>query len=186
MIQRIAGTRLGNDQLADKFQPQAVTPRIASSEVTLLDLSGGETEQVHLAVRLALAARAADVTGLWEEDCVWWMGARGGLRIPYAVTDAALAYYVAQIEAFRDGDFSATPEGTVESSQVSYRAVVEHHDLFVHDGRRFQNADVVRLELSWSHFCAGPCAFGFTLIRHVIFVPDEDPVAMNDGSPAVW
>jgi len=55
MIQRIAGTRLGNVQLADKFQPQAVTPRIASSEVTLLDLSGGETEQVHLAVRLALA-----------------------------------------------------------------------------------------------------------------------------------
>jgi DNA repair exonuclease SbcCD ATPase subunit len=55
MIQRIAGTRLGNVQLADRFQPQAVTPRMASSEVTLLDLSGGEKEQVHLAVRLALA-----------------------------------------------------------------------------------------------------------------------------------
>jgi uncharacterized protein YhaN len=55
MIHRIAGTRLGTVQLADKFQPQAVTPRMASSEVTLLDLSGGETEQVHLAVRLALA-----------------------------------------------------------------------------------------------------------------------------------
>jgi uncharacterized protein YhaN len=55
MIQRIAGTRLGNVQLADKFQPQSVAPRMASSEVTLPDLSGGETEQVHLAVRLALA-----------------------------------------------------------------------------------------------------------------------------------
>jgi uncharacterized protein YhaN len=28
---------------------------MASTEVTLLDLSGGETEQIHLAVRLALA-----------------------------------------------------------------------------------------------------------------------------------
>ncbi len=55
MLQRIAGTRLGTVQLADSFHPQAVTPRMASSEVTLLDLSGGETEQVHLAVRLALA-----------------------------------------------------------------------------------------------------------------------------------
>ncbi len=55
MLQRIAGTRLGSVQLADRFQPQAVTPRIASTEVTLLDLSGGEKEQVHLAVRLALA-----------------------------------------------------------------------------------------------------------------------------------
>ena len=55
MLQRIAGTRLGTVQLADRFNPQAVTPRMASSEVTLLDLSGGEKEQVHLAVRLALA-----------------------------------------------------------------------------------------------------------------------------------
>jgi DNA repair exonuclease SbcCD ATPase subunit len=55
MLKRIAGTRLGSVQLADRFQPQAVTPRMASGEVTLLDLSGGETEQVHLAVRLALA-----------------------------------------------------------------------------------------------------------------------------------
>ncbi len=55
MLQRIAGTRLGTVQLADRFHPQAVTPRMASTEVTLLDLSGGEKEQVHLAVRLALA-----------------------------------------------------------------------------------------------------------------------------------
>ena len=60
MLQRIAGTRLGTVQLADRFHPQAVTPRMASSEVTLLDLSGGETEQVHLAVRLALAEVLAD------------------------------------------------------------------------------------------------------------------------------
>ena len=55
MLQRIAGTRIGSVQLADSFNPQAVTPRMASSDVTLLDLSGGEKEQVHLAVRLALA-----------------------------------------------------------------------------------------------------------------------------------
>jgi DNA repair exonuclease SbcCD ATPase subunit len=55
MLQRIAGARLGTVQLADRFQPQAVRPRIADVEVGLSELSGGEKEQVHLAVRLALA-----------------------------------------------------------------------------------------------------------------------------------
>ncbi len=55
MLQRIAGTRLGAVRLADGFRPQAVRPRTAGAEVTLPDLSGGEKEQVHLAVRLALA-----------------------------------------------------------------------------------------------------------------------------------
>jgi len=55
ILQRIAGTRLGGVQLADRFQPQAVRPRIATKEIDLIELSGGEKEQVHLAVRLALA-----------------------------------------------------------------------------------------------------------------------------------
>ena len=60
MLQRIAGIRLGAVQLADRFQPQAVTPRTASAEVAIQELSGGETEQVHLAVRLALAETLAE------------------------------------------------------------------------------------------------------------------------------
>jgi DNA repair exonuclease SbcCD ATPase subunit len=55
MLHRIAGARLGNVELADRFHPQAVRPRISDTEVGLTDLSGGEKEQVHLAVRLALA-----------------------------------------------------------------------------------------------------------------------------------
>jgi DNA repair protein SbcC/Rad50 len=55
MLQRIAGTRLGPVQLAESFQPQGVKPRLAAGEVSVLELSGGEKEQVHLAVRLALA-----------------------------------------------------------------------------------------------------------------------------------
>jgi len=55
LLHRIAGTRLGPVQLAERFQPQGVRPRTASGEVNVAELSGGEKEQVHLAVRLALA-----------------------------------------------------------------------------------------------------------------------------------
>ena len=55
MLQRIAGSRLGPIELGGGFQPQSVKPRTAGEGVGLTDLSGGEKEQVHLAVRLALA-----------------------------------------------------------------------------------------------------------------------------------
>ena len=55
ILQRIAGTRPGSVLLADQFQPRGVAPRVADIEVPVESLSGGEVEQVHLAVRLALA-----------------------------------------------------------------------------------------------------------------------------------
>jgi len=59
MLQRISGPRLGSVRLADGLHPQSVAPRAAAAEVDLADLSGGEKEQVHLAVRLALAEAVA-------------------------------------------------------------------------------------------------------------------------------
>jgi recombinational DNA repair ATPase RecF len=53
--QRIGGARLGTVGLAQGFRPQGVAPKILGTEVPVDELSGGEKEQVHLAVRLALA-----------------------------------------------------------------------------------------------------------------------------------
>lgn len=56
MIRRIAGGRLGEVVVSDKFSPRAVTPGVADGEeISIGDLSGGEQEQVHFAVRMALA-----------------------------------------------------------------------------------------------------------------------------------
>lgn len=54
-FQRIAGKRFQNISLAESFQPRELTSRTGETAVSPDELSGGEKEQLHLAVRLALA-----------------------------------------------------------------------------------------------------------------------------------
>ncbi len=55
-MRRIAGARFGDLQLSDGFTPSAVDPKLEGAvDVGIGNLSGGEQEQVHFAVRLALA-----------------------------------------------------------------------------------------------------------------------------------
>ncbi len=58
-LERIAGTRFGKLKLGETFEPQALIPKVLDTEIPLEHLSGGETEQVYLATRLALAETLA-------------------------------------------------------------------------------------------------------------------------------
>jgi len=55
LLQRIAGKRIGAISLGDDLAPWGVGPAETDETIDLEILSGGEREQVHLAVRLALA-----------------------------------------------------------------------------------------------------------------------------------
>ncbi|MEW6441999.1 MAG: hypothetical protein AB1640_13775 [bacterium] len=56
ILKRIAGTRAGRVRLAESFALRGVVPKcLEDQEVPCQELSGGEKEQIHLAVRLALA-----------------------------------------------------------------------------------------------------------------------------------
>lgn len=54
-LQRIAGTRFSDIHFDESLLPQSVTPRSVDATVALDQISGGEREQLHFAVRLALA-----------------------------------------------------------------------------------------------------------------------------------
>jgi DNA repair exonuclease SbcCD ATPase subunit len=54
MLSRIAGSRLGTVRLAESFAPTGVQPELAAEPVELVNLSGGEQEQLFLVTRLAL------------------------------------------------------------------------------------------------------------------------------------
>ena len=55
LLRRIAGVRMGSISLSDELAPWAVELTEAEGAIDLEDLSGGEREQVYVAVRLALA-----------------------------------------------------------------------------------------------------------------------------------
>lgn len=54
-LKRVAGPRLGEIKLNEDFTPQAIQPELTNKPVALPNLSGGETEQLYLIARLALA-----------------------------------------------------------------------------------------------------------------------------------
>jgi len=100
---------------------------------------------------------------------LWWVSAFDGVRIAYAVTDDALAYYAATARAFADGDFSATAGIEMTMGGLQYEASVGHEERFERDGRSFENVDVVRMTLRWFQYCGGECAMGFEKERVVVF-----------------
>jgi DNA repair exonuclease SbcCD ATPase subunit len=55
MLHRIAGRRIGRIKIGETFEPSGVSPEMVDSPVELVNLSGGEQEQLYLATRLALA-----------------------------------------------------------------------------------------------------------------------------------
>jgi DNA repair exonuclease SbcCD ATPase subunit len=55
LLQRIAGRRIGQIAIGENFRPSGVRPELVDSPVELVNLSGGEQEQLYLSSRLALA-----------------------------------------------------------------------------------------------------------------------------------
>ncbi|MBF8299244.1 MAG: hypothetical protein HW397_293 [Dehalococcoidia bacterium] len=55
ILRRIAGGRLGTIQLGEAFEPIAVLPEAIGQPVAIENASGGEKEQIYIAIRLALA-----------------------------------------------------------------------------------------------------------------------------------
>lgn len=92
------------------------------------------------------------------DEPVWWYTTFDRIRIPFAITGAAVEYYREVLRANREGrDF---PEGGVHNVVVdlSYRAEVEHHPVFRKEGLEFTDVYVVSMDFSWSNVCGILCA----------------------------
>ena len=55
IIKRIGDVRFSVVELKQDFEPLAIQPEVTSDPVSIQNISGGENEQLHLAVRIALA-----------------------------------------------------------------------------------------------------------------------------------
>jgi hypothetical protein len=99
---------------------------------------------------------------------LWWNSAFDGVRIPYAVTDAAVAYYIALSAALRRGETGWTRGIQMSSSRLEYVAAVERHGSFVLDDTTHSDVYVVRMRLEWLNYCGPRCALSFTKERTVV------------------
>jgi hypothetical protein len=129
-----------------------------------------ESEQPPRKAVLALIGDKASQkrVGVGEEP-LWWFQTFDGIRIPYAITQEALLYYVQVMEAFREGDFVPSKGVAMKKAILEYSASVSHHDAFEHSGRILEKVDVVHMSLSWSQYCGGECAMAFHKERIVVF-----------------
>jgi len=120
--------------------------------------------------------------GVVEGEGLWWLATFDGIRIPYAITDAALVYYTQVLDAFRHGDFEPSKGIVMQKASLSYTASVRHEESVEIEGRSFEGVDVVTMSLSWSQYCGGECAMGFHKERTVVFDAAGGVVAVfGDG-----
>ena len=114
------------------------------------------------------AASPADPSAPPADPKVWWYKEELGLRIPFALTNQALAYYTKIVAQYAQQSFKRY---TQPSSHLDYRASVQAHAQFSLDGRAFQVVKVVTLKLTFSENFAATATEGlqFTKERLVVF-----------------
>ena len=120
-----------------------------------------------------------------SEPRIWWTSSFDGVRRPYAITDAAVRYYLALGRAFRRGDFREVHGLRMSSSSVRYVAAAERQAEIEVQGRRFRDVYVVRLELTWNNYCGNLRAMNVTAKRTVIVSP-EGEVLLIVGDGQAW
>ena len=112
--------------------------------------------------------KAAGDTRLPDKGPVWWYKEELGLRIPYALTGEAVAYFTGLVRRYGKESFTRYTE---PSSRVEYTAKVAAHESFTHEQATFAGVRVVTLKLKFSqNFCAtGTEGLAFEKERTVVF-----------------
>jgi hypothetical protein len=80
---------------------------------------------------------------------LWWTSMFTGIRIPFAVTKAAVLYYARLTESFRRRDFGSAGTPVVSSSTFRYTATIRRDSTYANAGERFENVYVVQMLLHW-------------------------------------
>jgi hypothetical protein len=118
---------------------------------------------------------------------LWWASGSAGVRWPYAITDAAVRYYLAVGRAFRAGDFREVGGQRMSSSSLRYIATTERRAEITVQERTFRDVYVVRLQLAWNEYCGTLCARNISAERTVIVSPVGEVLLIEgDGKAMGW
>ena len=131
------------DWPANPAKHQVMIHRVAADKQQSDMIAAAEAAQPSKEALKQAAAEAAVPTG----EKVWWYEEKLGIRIPCAITAAAVAYYSDLVGNYGKQGFKRYVE---PSSRLDYHAGVAFHEKFKQGEKTFSNVHVVTLKLTFS------------------------------------
>ncbi|MFZ9937578.1 MAG: hypothetical protein ACO3JG_11060 [Luteolibacter sp.] len=130
----------------------------------------------------ALRKAMGDGQPLAKDEVQWWHEEKLGIRIPFAITGDAVAYYKSLVEGYGKRSFKRYMQ---PSSKLEYHASAAFHAEFEHGGRKFKDVHVVTLKLRFAQSFAATTteALEFEKRRTVILDTNGDVMAVDGDGP---
>jgi hypothetical protein len=102
-------------------------------------------------------------------DKVWWYQEQLGIRIPFAITADAVAYYSELVGKYGKQPFNRHAQ---PSSRLDYRAGVSFHKEFKIDEKTFHDVHVVTLKLTFNQNFAATQSEGMQFEKERVVILD--------------
>ena len=117
-----------------------------------------------------------------EDKNAWWYMEKMGVKIPYALTGAAIEYYKGLVTQWGETKMTRYVE---PNSKLFYMASVRHEDTFKLGDKTFANVNVVNLKLEFNaNFTTeGTMGLQFTKSRQVVIDSAGKVVATSGDGP---
>jgi hypothetical protein len=113
---------------------------------------------------------------------LWWHRGTGEGRVPYAVTAAAVEYYMGLTELYRERKFREAGTRPLFWSELIYRSTIAERDTFALAGRAYAGVYVANQSLFWS-FDDGTFVPRVEARRVVVLTPGGEVLAVDgDGA----
>lgn len=105
---------------------------------------------------------------------VWWYTTFDRIRVPFAITGDAVAYYQRVLAANREG--RPFPESGIHNRivELSYTAEAAHHDVFRRESFEFREVYVVDMRLDWGNACGSLCGLFFSREQQVVLTREGE------------
>ena len=112
---------------------------------------------------------------------LWWCSSFDGVRIPFAITRGAVAYY---LDVSTEFSKRKARDPFMKSSGLTYSASLAPKETHRVGTSEFTNVYVVSMELGWSQYCGPLCAMAFQASRKVVLNEAGKVLAVeNDTCP---